>query len=132
MTGCEVTADCGGATGAEVTIFGCGDAVAGDDSKDFGGSFSRFNRKISDSSSPSRWESSSMRFFELTARTINQIASATGIPRITKTTRAMPDSIFNFNWRYDLAPRSLSLFASLWQAAKVAQILVIVSRPTVC
>lgn len=66
---------------------------AGADWKGFGDSFSCFNREISDSSSPSRWESSSMPAFVLTARAINQIANAIGIPRINKTTRAMPGSI---------------------------------------
>jgi hypothetical protein len=37
-----------------------------------------------------------MRFFALTARTISQIASAIGIPRITKTTSMMPGSIILF------------------------------------
>jgi hypothetical protein len=52
ITGCGATAGGGGATGAGVTIFACDTGVVAD-SKGFGDSFSRFNRKISDSSSSS-------------------------------------------------------------------------------
>ena len=69
------------------------------DSTGFGDSFSRFSRAISDSSAPSRWKTSSMRFFALTARTINQI----GIPKIIK----MTSVILLFNSAFDSASRTL-------------------------
>ena len=104
-------------TGDGVMISGCG-AGAGAGLTGFGGSFSRFSRNISDSRATSRSESSSMRFLALMARTISQIASAIGTPRITKTTRY--DAGFHkFYFSGErLVARSVRPAAGSWQAAK--------------
>lgn len=88
MTGWGAATGLGGVTGAGVTIFGC-DGGAEPGPTGFGNSFSIFNRATSDSSAMSRWKSSSMRFCARTARTISQIVSAIGIPKTSKTIRAM-------------------------------------------
>lgn len=74
-----------GVTGAGVTISG-GFGTEAPESTSLGDSFLPFNRAISDSSVPIRWEKSSMRFFALTARATSQIASAIEIPKINKMT----------------------------------------------
>jgi hypothetical protein len=53
----------------------------------------RFNRMISNSSSPSRYDNSSMPCFALTTRTISQIPKAIGIPRTAKTIIGISASI---------------------------------------
>ena len=95
MAGCGATAGGGRTTGDGVMIFGCG-AGAGAGLTGFGSSFSRFSRNISDSRAMSRSESSSMRFPARMARTISQIASAIGTPRVARTTNMMPGSIILF------------------------------------
>jgi hypothetical protein len=119
-TGCGATVGDGAATGGGVMIFGCG-AGTGADSTGFGGSFSRFRRDISDSRAMSRSESSSMRFLALTARTISQIASAIGIPRITKTTSMMPGSIILIQIAKRLGCAQCAPVVGAWQAAKAAR-----------